>query len=184
MKKANVMRGVAAAMLFASLSPIACGSDSGKKDTTTPDTSSTAKEDAGPPPSTIPAGSVGCGSKVCSVPAGETGTACCADAFSSICGLTSALGGACTKAPAPEPSDCPKLSTMGGFIQLRSCCTTAGQCGIDESAFKAGCISYADATSMAAMYTKGFDAGALGGMFNVTLPPEQSCDATADNASN
>jgi hypothetical protein len=180
MKNANVMRGLAAAVLFASLAPIACGSDSSNKDGTSNPDKNTGDEDAGAPPPSIPAGSVGCGSKVCSVPDGDMGTACCMDPFAGTCGLQSALGGGCAKAPPAQPKDCPMLPSVGGFITLRSCCTTGGECGIDESMFQAGCVNYADAKAMAAMYTGGggADAGPFAGMFNITLPAEQNCTPT------
>jgi hypothetical protein len=178
MKKANVMRVLGVAALFASLSPIACGSDSGKgngSNTNGTGGKASTGQDAGPPPATIPPGSVGCGSNVCSVPTGVTGTACCLDAFQSICGVTmmAPFGGtsSCAKAPPPAATDCPALQTTF----LRNCCTTDSKCGVDTSMFGGGCTSYDDFRAMTAMYSRGFDAGARGMMYSLTLPPEQSC---------
>jgi len=184
MKKANVMRGLAVATLLASLSPVACGSDSGNKSSST---SNDKNKDSGAPApsasSNIPAGMVGCGSKVCGMPDGVTGTPCCADAFNSICGYTSALGGACTMDPPPQPKDCPTIQPIGGFIQLRSCCTSKGECGVNGMMFGTGCLNYADAKQYAMMFTPGgggggaTGGGGAGSLFNfmLTLPDEQSC---------
>ena len=179
MKMANVMRGLAVATLFASLPPLACGSDSGNGKST----SNNNKGDGGPSnnntggsPSDIPAGSVGCGSKVCSMVDGTMGTACCADAFSSICGINSQLlMGRCVKAPPPEPKECPMLPSIGGFIQLRGCCTAMGECGVDESMLNMGCLNYADAKALGDMFNMMQGGGGMMFNFNVTLPPEGPC---------
>jgi hypothetical protein len=185
---APVMRGIAVATLFASLWPIACGSDSGKGDTGgTGGKKSTSEPDSGPsttPTTTasspIPMGSVGCGSNVCGPVDGVTGAPCCADMFAGTCGVKN-FAGQCTKAPAPQPKECPTLMPIGGVIQLRSCCTTMGECGIDASMFGQGtCINYADAKTQAMMYMPQGQGGASGmfANFMLTLPDtDPSCHA-------
>jgi hypothetical protein len=185
MNMANVMRGIAVATLFASLFPIACGSDSGGSGTKASGTNGTGgnknTSDGGkttPTPTTtasspIPAGDVACGQNVCGPVDGVTGMPCCADKFAGTCGVTN-FTGQCTKAPAPQPKECPMLMPIGGFLQLRSCCTTKGECGIDASMFGMGsCINYADAKAQAAMYMPPMGVGGAAGMFGnfmLTLP--------------
>jgi hypothetical protein len=193
MKMANVMRGLAVATLFASLWPIACGSDSGdnsgNKDSQKGTGGGKSSGDSGTPTTTptstassaIPMGSVGCGTKVCAMRADLMGAPCCADPFKGTCGYVSALGGRCTAAPPPPPADCPTVPPLGGVLQLRSCCTSMGECGIDAGMFGGGsCINYADAKAMAMMYMSmgGGAAGGPGSMFgNFTpmFPDEKSC---------
>jgi len=188
MNMANVMRGLAVATLFASLWPIACGSDSGNSNGKSGETNGTggkkSTSDSGTPstmPTTtasspIPMGSVGCGPNVCGPVDGVTGAPCCSDMFAGICGVKN-FAGQCTKAPAPQPKDCPMLPAIGGVFMLRSCCTAKGECGIDASMFGMGsCINYADAKAMAAMYMPpGGGQGGYASMFMITLPDEASC---------
>ncbi len=184
MNMANVMRGIAVATLFASLFPVACGSDSGnkggdnggtggKKSTSEPDSGTTPPTPTTTASSPIPMGSVGCGPNVCGPVDGVTGAPCCADMFAGTCGVKN-FAGQCAKAPAPQPKECPMLMPIGGFLQLRSCCTTKGECGIDASMFGMGaCINYADAKAQAAMYTPPMGQGGAAGMFGnfmLTLP--------------
>jgi hypothetical protein len=79
---------------------------------------------------------------------------------------------------------------IGGIIQLRSCCTTKGECGIDASMFGMGsCINYADAKAQAAMYMPPAGQGGMGGiasmfanfmpMFPDTDPPCHAADGGA-----
>lgn len=191
MKMANVMRGLAVATLFASLGAIACGSDSGSsggdKNNQTGSGGGKNSGDSGAPSTTptsmpssaVPAGSVGCGSKVCSMRADLTGAPCCLDMFSGTCGYKNALN-SCVQAPPPPPPECPMLPTVpGGFITLTGCCTTKGECGIDESMLQMGCLNYADATALGQMFTGG-GMGAAGGAgmgfnLNITLPAEAPC---------
>jgi len=189
MKMANVMRGLAVATLFASLGPIACGSDSGSsgsdKNTQTGTGGSKSTADSGTPATTpttmpssaVPAGSVGCGSNVCEMRADLTGAPCCLDMFSGTCGYKNALM-QCVQAPPPPPPGCPMLPTVP-FVTLTSCCTSKGECGIDESMLGMGCINYADASALGQMFMGGAmgaaGAAGMGFNFNITLPAEASC---------
>jgi hypothetical protein len=180
MNMAIVKRGLAVAVLFAGLSPIACGSDSGGTDTTMKPTRNN-DVDSGPSPmptSTAPAGSVPCGDKNCTVPEGSMGPACCMDHFAGTCGVVGGIGMGCVKPPPPPPKDCPTLPSIGGVFMLRSCCTTGSLCGVDTSMFPGGgCTDYATFKAMAAMYMGGgMGMGGMGGMFTITLPdPDPAC---------
>jgi hypothetical protein len=189
MKMANVMRGLAVATLFSSLGPIACGSDSGSGNQQNSQNSNK-KGDSGAPTtapttapatsasSAVPAGSVGCGSNVCAQRTDLTGAPCCLDMFGGVCGYKNALQ-QCVQAPKPAPPECPMLPTIpGGFITLVGCCTTKGECGIDESMLGMGCINYSDANALTSMFSGGMGAAGMGGMgfnLNITLPAEASC---------
>jgi hypothetical protein len=182
-----VKRGLAAALLLAGLSPIACGSDSkgstsDNKDTNTGGskgddgtggaTTTTPHVDAGPPP---PTGSVPCGSTNCVLPTGVTGTACCKDNFGSVCGMTSALGG-CGDLPPETPAGCGMLPSTP-FFSLIPCCTANGECGVDLTMLGLGCLNYADAKAKTAGMIP--DGGTINGMmipsFNIMLPAQANC---------
>ncbi|HEX4335827.1 MAG TPA: hypothetical protein VH062_07930 [Polyangiaceae bacterium] len=132
---------------LAPLSLGGCGSSGGSDKSTdgTGGTKSTAMEDAGSPVQ-IPEGSVGCGQAVCSVPDGVTGTACCRDAFSSLCGVNAGMG--CAKPPPAPPKGCPTLPSVMG-IMTAACCTSMGQCGVDLTFVGQGCIDIATAAAQA-----------------------------------
>jgi hypothetical protein len=196
MNMAIVKRGLAAAVLFAGLSPVACGSDSGTGDTTGKvngtggSANGNENQDAGPKTPPPSSGDVPCGEKNCTVPEGSTGPACCMDPFNSICGIKGGIGNGCVKPPPPQPKECPMLPAIGGVFTFRNCCTTSNICGIDASMFGGGCIDYATFKSMASMYMGGGMGGMGGmggrggfGMFTITLPdtdPPCTQPASAD----
>jgi hypothetical protein len=84
-------------------------------------------------------GEVGCGSKVCKLPSGVTGEACCQDQFSAACGVRASATAVCRALPKTDDR-CPPpdLNVMvpGGTGAIYGCCTSNNECGID---FGAGC---------------------------------------------
>jgi hypothetical protein len=85
-------------------------------------------------------GGVGCGSKVCKVPDGVMGEACCKDNFSSTCGIKTSSAGQCRELPKIDER-CPVpdiMVRMGppGMTTAYGCCTSNNECGID---FGSGC---------------------------------------------
>jgi hypothetical protein len=145
-----------------------CGSDSGNKPTSGTGGGSNQNDnksqDAGPTPPPIPEGSVGCGQKVCAVPQGTTGMACCIDAFSAVCGVNTGNGMGCTALPKQPPPGCPPLPAVMGFMTT-ACCTSMGQCGVDLSFIGQGCVDIAVAAQRA--MAMGIDVG--------QSPPEATC---------
>jgi hypothetical protein len=111
---------------------------------------------------------VACGSTTCQTNPLLAGfvDACCADPTKGVCGMSS-MGAACS-APAVSDPRCPGVDFMGAFM-LASCCTAAGQCGIDASMFGMGCIGLADASAMGG--------GGIG-----ILPAPRACDASDADA--
>lgn len=107
---------------------------------------SSTSADAGPSTGGAPAGSVPCGSKTCLPPEGTTETACCQDQFQGICGVVNRMG--CVAAPKPPPKNCPKLPAAMGFMGT-TCCTTMGQCGIQQRGIGQQCVDVATAAAQA-----------------------------------
>jgi hypothetical protein len=180
MNIAIVKRGLCVAALFASFAPIACSSDTGEKGNGGAGGKATMDEGTGG----APAGSVPCGTKNCVAPEGSTAMPCCIAPLDSKCGVIGGFTNTCGAAPPPVPKECPMLPSIGGFLQLTGCCTAGGECGIDETMLGMGCINYADAMALVAMFTMGRGQGGMGGMgggfnFNVMLPAEQSCTPPA-----
>ncbi|HVW26209.1 MAG TPA: hypothetical protein VHC69_12620 [Polyangiaceae bacterium] len=124
-------------------------SGSGGKSSSDAGPSSGGSTSTGAAPSTggAPAGSIPCGSTNCTAPDGMT--ACCRDMFQGLCGVeaTGIMTG-CVEPPKPPPPGCPALPSVMGFMTT-ACCTSMGQCGVDESAFGQGCVDIATAAAQA-----------------------------------
>ena len=183
---------------------IACGDDStskGMPDTGTPLPMVDAGKDAGTPPpdaggtggtvavaEPVPCGSMTCAQPTSLIPAGmapaglpimiPTAMACCFDAASGECGITTALP-ACMKLAVPDPT-CPSidLGALGGLIggaggmMGGGCCTADGQCGVDGAAFGNGCTENGAAAAMLSAIPL------IGGL--IMIPPAQPCGGGAD----
>lgn len=107
-----------------------------------------------------------CGTATCVSPAAGFGfiTACCANEGTSTCG-TATPSGECMKPPVGDPR-CPALNYRG-LISVPSCCTQAGQCGLDATTFgMPGCRDLASASVQASsMFVIG-----------VSIPEPRPCD--------
>jgi hypothetical protein len=109
---------------------------------------------------------VKCGSSLCrapSIPAGvpvPAPVACCADEEQSLCG--NLIGAMCTARPAPAPK-CPLIPPFGSptLLTAATCCQSNNVCGVDASAFGAGCASTDTVARLGAI-----------------LPPPTLCDGT------
>ena len=148
------------ALLFAG-----CGG-SDAKSSAAPSTGGSANSTGGQTSTPVDAGSgVGCGSKLCTTPAGVTGAPCCKDAFASTCGVI--VRGACSDPPPPAAPGCPSIITP--MVTLGGCCTATNQCGIDESSLfpNATCTELGAAKKQFESYV---DAAALTG-----FPAPQPC---------
>ena len=179
MKMANVMRGLAVATLFASLWPIACGSDSGSNSGSTGNQNGTGggknKGDSGAPMTTptstasspVPAGSVACGTHARDARRPHGRALLCGQVHGHLRIHLSHwrylhAGAAACASGVPDAAE-------HRVHRARRVCTAKGECGIDESMLQMGCINYADAKALGAMFM-------MGGMgFNVTLPDEAPC---------
>ncbi|HEX3594449.1 MAG TPA: hypothetical protein VHU80_05085 [Polyangiaceae bacterium] len=152
-----------AALGITAISTTGCGSSGGSdKPAGGTGGSKDTSEDAGPGPAAVPEGSVGCGDKVCSVPDGVMGTACCQDPFKGTCGVNSGMG--CANPPKPPPKGCPTLPSVMGFM-TSACCTAMGQCGVDLTFVGQGCLDIATAAAQAQMM----------GIMVGTVPAGASC---------
>ena len=119
-----------------------------------------------PSPTTVP-----CGAETCTLGGGGFGglvglaAPCCVDEASGTCGM-SAMGSPCMEPTPPPNSDprCPSID-VGGFIQLTSCCTEDGLCGINAAQFGAGgCVDLAGAAAMSSQ------------QFPIDFPEPRHCD--------
>jgi hypothetical protein len=131
MKRSSVVYAIVLMGLVA-----ACGGDDEDKDTGKKNNS---QEKAGSGASDDKSG-VGCGSKVCKLPDGVMGEACCKDNFSSTCGVKMGSAGQCRDLPkvderCPVPDIMVRMSPVGG-MSAYGCCTSKNECGID---FGSGC---------------------------------------------
>lgn len=131
----------------------------------------------GPTPTPTAGTTVSCGTATCMAAGGGGGFAafampCCLDEAAGTCGM-SIMGSACmegiTGTPGQSDPRCPGIDVMG-FIQLPSCCTDTGLCGIDASMFgQGGCVDLESAKAMSS------------GQFPITFPEPQACgDSDAD----
>ena len=160
---------------FAALPMSACGgskSDGGSASGSSSEKSAggTSSTNADASPSTAGAspgtggspGSLPCGTTNCTLPEGSKETLCCQDQFAGICGVKNRTG--CVNPPKPPPKGCPKLPSVRGFMG-NACCTTAGQCGIQQRGFGQACVDVATAAAQASMM--GVNIG--------QVPPPTSC---------
>jgi hypothetical protein len=123
------------AVAFASLL-VACGGDDGSSSS-----ADRSQEAAGSSGGKKEEGAA-CGPKVCTVPDGQTGDACCLDQFAGTCGVKSGAG--TCHPPVSTDKRCPipdlklMLPSNGSIMQPLGCCTTDNECGVD---FGIGCQS-------------------------------------------
>ncbi|MDD9945697.1 MAG: hypothetical protein OXU20_31930 [Myxococcales bacterium] len=120
------------------------------------------ESDSDAPPASR-SGGVACGEETCTGPS-VFGLVrpCCADEATAACGI-SVSGGPCSESKDPDPR-CPSADVMG-LLTLASCCTDAGECGLDGSALEAGCVELGEA-----------DAAFREAGYPVKFPSPQACD--------
>jgi hypothetical protein len=87
-----------------------------------------------------------CGEKNCEPMEGNPAAACCISSFESKCGIVSGMG--CVEPPKPPPNGCPALPASMG-LNITSCCTKDGMCGVDLNFAGMGCVDLATAAAMA-----------------------------------
>ena len=87
-----------------------------------------------------PSKPVKCGTKTCK--ANDDGNPCCVDEGDAICGIL-AENTQCVTVADPR---CPSVPNKDLGMDLVSCCTPDGMCGVDFSFFGQGCVDLGDET--------------------------------------